>query len=212
MTIPPRTVALMGGTFDPIHAGHLAAARAVLDGGHAHEVVFVPAGVPPHKPAGARVDAAHRWCMTVMATLDEPRFRVARWEVDREGPTYAIDTLRMARAELPGADLAWVIGTDAMALIHTWRDAPGLFELARFLVVARADFDEAGLWAELDRHAPWVPRDRVAFVHMPLVDVSSTAIRAELATGLPAAGLTPLVATYIQRYGLYRQPVAGMAP
>ncbi|MDB5100004.1 MAG: nicotinate-nucleotide adenylyltransferase, partial [Cyanobacteria bacterium RYN_339] len=194
-------------TFDPIHAGHLAAAHAVLDGGWAQEVIFVPAGIPPHKPAGARVDAAHRWCMTVMATLDEPRFRVARWEVDRDGPTFAIDTLEIAHQELVRGpvELAWVIGTDAMALIHTWRDAPRLFDLARFLVVARADFDEAGLRAELGRHSPWAPYDKIAFVPMPLVDVSSTAIRAHLAQGEPAPGLCPLVATYIHRYGLYRQ-------
>ena len=204
----PRTVALMGGTFDPIHAGHLAAAQAVLACGQATEVVFVPAGLPPHKPRGAREDANHRWCMAVMATLDEPSFRVTRWEVDREGPTYAIDTLRIARSALPGVELAWVVGTDAMALIHTWRDAPKLFELARFLVVARVDFDEAGLWAELERHAPWVPREKVAFVPMPLVEVSSTVIRAQLGAGRVAPGLDPHVATYIQRYGLYRQAVA----
>ncbi|HEY9721124.1 MAG TPA: adenylyltransferase/cytidyltransferase family protein, partial [Oscillatoriaceae cyanobacterium] len=106
----PRRVALFGGTFDPIHLGHLAAARAALDSGVVDEVIFVPAGQPPHKPQGARADAASRWLMTVLATLDEPAFRVARWEFDRPGKSYAVDTLRMARAELGDAELYWVIG------------------------------------------------------------------------------------------------------
>jgi nicotinate-nucleotide adenylyltransferase len=202
-----RTIALFGGTFDPIHVGHLAAAQAVLDQGHVQEVVFVPAGQPPHKPAGARASAEDRWVMTLLATLDEPRFSVARWEVDRAGePTYAVDTLALARADLgPDVDLVWVIGTDAMALIHTWHDAPRLFELTRFLVVARADYDEAGLRAELQRVAPWAPQaTHVSFVHMPHVDASSTAIRAHLAKGEPVSGLAPAVETYIRRYGLYK--------
>ena len=166
--------------------------------------------------------------MTVLATLDEPRFRVARWEVDRVGPTYAVDTLRVARQALaaepgyggppahgcaapaePGhgrpIELAWVIGTDAMALIHTWYDVRGLFEATSFLVVARTGYDEAGLRAELARTVPWAPAAAVRFVAMPPVDVSSTAIRTRLGRGEVAPEVPAPVFTYIRRYGLYRQ-------
>ena len=206
MTGGPRRVAILGGTFDPIHEGHLAAARAVLDQGLADEVVFVPAGQPPHKPAGPRAGAEHRWCMTILATLPEPRFRVARWEVDRDGPTYAVDTLRVARKALgPEAELRWVIGTDAMALIHTWHDVPGLFQATDFLVVAREGYDEEALRAELAVRVPWAPREAVCFVPMPHVAASSTSIRARLSTRAPTPEVAPDVATYIERYALYQQ-------
>jgi nicotinate-nucleotide adenylyltransferase len=204
-----RRVALLGGTFDPIHSGHLAAAYAVLEGEWAQEVVFVPAGQPPHKPMGARASTEHRWCMSVLATLDEPRFRVARWEVERSGLTYALDTVRVAKqaleAESPGPiELAWVIGTDAMALIHTWHEVRSLFEATKFLVVARAGFDEVALRVELATHVPWVSPRAVQFVEMPHVDASSTVIRARLAAGEATPELPKSVATYIQRYRLYQ--------
>jgi nicotinate-nucleotide adenylyltransferase len=205
----PRRVAGLGGTFDPIHIGHLAAAYAVLKQQWAQEVMFVPVGKPPHKPAGTHATSEHRWCMSVLATLDEPRFRVARWEVDRTGPTYALDTVRLAKAELAGAskapiELVWVIGTDAMALIHTWHEVRALFDETRFLVVARADFDEAALRIELARTVPWAPQAAVEFLEMPHIEASSTAIRANLAAGAPTPELPTSVATYIQRYRLYQ--------
>src|SRR5689334_21437191 len=99
----PR-VALFGGTFDPIHLGHLAVATTALGCGLVDEVRFIPAGEPPHK-AGPRHSAEERWLMTVLATLSEPRFRVERWEIDRPGRSYAVDTLREAKTALPGAEL-----------------------------------------------------------------------------------------------------------
>lgn len=208
----PRRVALFGGTFDPIHLGHLAAARAAR--GVVDEVIFVPAGQPPHKPHGPQADAESRWLMTVLATLEEPSYRVARWELDRPGKSYAIDTVRLAHAAL-GADteLYWVIGTDAMALIHTWHEAAALFALTRFLVVAREGLEEAELRAVLARNAPDAPADAMVYVPMPQVPVSSTALRARLAAGDRAADwLSPAVATYIERYGLYRTPAGVGGP
>lgn len=199
----PR-VALFGGTFDPIHRGHLAVAHAALGSGLVDSVRFIPAGNPPHKPQGPRQTPEERWCMAVLATLDEPRFRVERWEIDRPGRSYAIDTLQQAQAALGDAELYWVIGADAMALIHTWHRAEELFDWTRFLVIPREGVEEAHLRPTL---APWVPQDRLSFMAMPRVDVSSTELRARLAQGdsctddLPAA-----VATYIGRYGLYQAP------
>ena len=212
MTPRPRRVALFGGTFDPIHRGHMAAAQAALDADLVDELVFIPAGDPPHKPAGAHQPREQRWCMAVLATLTEPRCRVARWEIDRAGKSYAVDTVReaiadyAARGETP--EFHWVIGTDAMALIDTWRDAPTLFQLTKFLVIARSGFTEAGLREHLATTVPWAPADALRFIAMPHVDVSSTDLRRRMATGESAAdGLPDLVATYIGRYGLYRAPV-----
>lgn len=202
----PR-VALFGGTFDPIHRGHLAVAHAALASGLVDEVRFIPAGNPPHKPQGPRQTPEERWCMAVLATLDEPRFRVERWEIDRPGRSYAIDTLQQAHAALGQAELYWVIGADAMAHIHTWHRARELFEWTRFLVIPREGVDEAHLRPQLASVAPWAPADGLRFMAMPRVDVSSTELRARLATGdtctddLPAS-----VATYIGRYGLYQAP------
>lgn len=203
-----RRVALFGGTFDPLHVGHLAAAHAVLDAGQADEVVFVPAGDPYHK-APARAAGAERWLMAVLGTLDEPRFRVARWDLEREGPSYTLDTLADARRELPGCELSWILGTDAMAGLPGWHRAGELIASARFLVVARAGFDEAGLRTHLASALPDAPADAWAFVPMPEVDVSSSGLRDALGRGEDVSALLPdAVATYVKRYGTYRQKVA----
>jgi nicotinate-nucleotide adenylyltransferase len=211
MAPQPRRAALFGGTFDPIHLGHLAAARAALASGIVTEVLFLPAGDPPHKPRGPVASPHERWLMTVLATLDEPRFKVVRWELDREGPSYAVDTLHLAREALgtanePPPEFFWVIGTDAMALIHTWHRYDELFTLTRFLVIAREGFDETALRAHLATTVPWAPAEALVFQPMSLVDVSSTEIRTRLAAQEPVSDLVPAtVDTYIGRYGLYQQ-------
>ena len=202
-----RRYALYGGTFDPFHRGHLAVARAALASGLVDEVLVIPGGTPPHR-GETRVSAEERWLMAVLATLEEPGMRVVRWETDRAeaGRTYAIDTLGVARRVLGAdAELYWVIGTDAMALIDTWRDVRGLFAATRFMVMPRAGQDEAWVRGRLAEAVPWAPVDAVAFVSMPEVDLSSTALRAALAHGDNVAEqLPPLVAHYVHKYGAYR--------
>lgn len=214
MTTLRRRYALYGGTFDPFHVGHLAVARAALVAGHVDEVLVIPGGTPPHR-RGTHGRAEQRWCMAVLATLEEPAMRVVRWETDRadEGRTYAIDTIAAARRELgPDAELCWVIGTDAMAEIHTWRDPEGLFREVRFLVVPRDGQDEAWMRARLAEVVPWASADRVGFIDMAPVDVSSTALRAALAAGEDAGPLLPpLVGAFVAKYGLYR-PLAEAQP
>ena len=210
MTQAPRRYALYGGTFDPFHEGHLAVARAALACGRVDEVLVIPGGTPPHR-GDTGCHAEERWCMAVLATLQEPGMRVVRWETDRAeaGRTYAVDTLAAARRALgPDAELSWVIGTDAMALIDTWKDVRALFDQLTFLVVTRDGQDEAWLRARLAETVPWARADRVAFIDMTPVPVSSTALRAAIARGEPVASLLPpLVGTFIDRYGLYRAPV-----
>lgn len=210
MTTKPRRYALYGGTFDPFHVGHLAVARAALASGLVDEVVVIPGGTPPHR-GDTRADAEERWCMAVLATLNEPGMRVVRWETDRaeHGRTFAVDTLAAARRALgDDAEIAWVIGTDAMALIDTWREPRTLFAQMKFLVVPRDGQDERWLRARLAETVPWAPREAVAFIEMAPVDVSSTDLRAMLARGEDASHLLPpLVATFVTRYGLYRDAV-----
>ena len=210
----PACYALYGGTFDPFHAGHLAVARAVRDAGLVDEVLIIPSGHPPHR-GDTRASAEERWCMAVLATVEERGMRVVRWETERagEGPTYAYDTLRSARIALgPAVDLAWVIGADALRLLGTWHRIGELVREVRFLVVPRADEDEAWLRRFLTADPSGLPVDRFAFVPMDRVPVSSTAVRERLAHGSPVEGwLPPLVARHVARYGLYAAHPAGAA-
>src|SRR3954469_20057301 len=128
----------MGGTFDPIHHGHLVAASEVQRVFDLDEVVFVPTGRPWHKDAVT--SAEHRYLMTVIATASNPRFTVSRVDIDRAGTTYTIDTLRDLKEQLPDAELYFITGADALADIFTWRDADDLFALARFVGCTRPGY------------------------------------------------------------------------
>lgn len=210
--MPTRRYALYGGTFDPFHAGHLAVARAALASGQVDEVLIIPGGTPPHRGA-TRASVEARWCMAVLGVLDEPGMRVVRWETDRAkaGRTYAVDTAAVARAELgPEAELAWVIGADAMADIHTWHEVKTLFERVRFLVAPRDGHGESWLQETLARVVPWASADAWDFMPMPESTASSTAVRTRLLAGDPATDLLPpLVARYVARYHPYRPAEEG---
>ena len=146
----------MGGTFDPIHHGHLVAASEVQAWYDLDEVVFVPTGDPWQKSDRVVSPAEHRYLMTVIATAANPRFRVSRVDIDRARPTYTIDTLRDLRAELPDAELYFITGADALAEIFTWRDAGELFALANFVGCTRPGYE---MDARIDRADPGRPGD-----------------------------------------------------
>ena len=131
----------MGGTFDPIHHGHLVAASEVQAWFDLDEVLFVPTGDPWQKSDRRRHEAEHRYLMTVVATAANPRFNVSRVDIDREGKTYTIDTLRDLKAEMPDAELFFITGADALADIFTWRDADELFDLANFVGCTRPGYE-----------------------------------------------------------------------
>ena len=188
----------MGGTFDPIHHGHLVAASEVQSWFDLDEVVFVPTGAPWQKADKVVSAAEDRYLMTVIATASNPRFSVSRVDVDRAGPTYTIDTLRDLRAQHPDAELYFITGADALAEIFTWRDADELFALARFVGVTRPGYtmDEA----TLDK----IPADRVTIVEVPALAISSTDCRRRTARGEPVWYLVPDgVVQYIAKHHLY---------
>jgi nicotinate-nucleotide adenylyltransferase len=189
----PR-IGVMGGTFDPIHHGHLVAASEVASHLGLDEVIFVPTGMPWQKQ---KVSASeHRYLMTVIATASNPSFTVSRVDIDRGGPTYTIDTLRDLRTQRPDADLFFITGADAVAQILSWRDHDELWNLAHFVAVSRPGhvLDTGGL-----------PSEVVSRLEIPALAISSTDCRERVHRGDPVWYLVPDgVVQYISKHHLYR--------
>jgi nicotinate-nucleotide adenylyltransferase len=186
----------MGGTFDPVHHGHLVAASEVASAFDLDEVVFVPTGQPWQKDARQVSPAELRYLMTVIATASNPRFTVSRVDVDRPGPTYTIDTLRDLSARYPDAELFFITGADALAQILSWKDADELFGLAQFVGVTRPEHELSGAG---------LPQDRVSLMPVPAMAISSTDCRDRVRRGEPVWYLVPDgVVQFIAKYGLYR--------
>ncbi|WP_354179615.1 nicotinate-nucleotide adenylyltransferase [Arthrobacter sp. UYP6] len=184
---------VMGGTFDPIHHGHLVAASEVASVFDLDEVVFVPTGEPWHKSAREVSPPEHRYLMTVIATASNPRFTVSRVDIDRPGPTYTIDTLRDLRASRPDAELFFITGADAMAQILSWKDIQELWSLAHFVGVTRPGHVLENMG-----------RDDVSLLEVPAMAISSTDCRERVADGDPVWYLVPDgVVQYIAKHGLY---------
>ncbi|MBA3308793.1 MAG: nicotinate-nucleotide adenylyltransferase [Nocardioidaceae bacterium] len=192
----------MGGTFDPIHHGHLVAASEVQAWFDLDEVVFVPTGQPWQKQDRGVSPAEDRYLMTVIATASNPHFSVSRVDVDRAGPTYTIDTLRDLRAAHAGVEFFFITGADALAQILTWRDADDVFELAHLVGCTRPGTTvDATTLARL-------PADRVTIIEVPALAISSTECRDRAHKGEPVWYLVPDgVVQYIAKRGLY-QPAA----
>lgn len=190
----------MGGTFDPIHHGHLVAASEVASLLDLDEVVFVPTGEPWQKASEQVSAAEHRYLMTVVATASNPRFTVSRVDIDRPGPTYTIDTLRDLASQRPDSELFFITGADALAQILSWKDADELWDLAHFIGVTRPGYElsESGL-----------PADRVSLKEVPAMAISSTDCRERVASGEPVWYLVPDgVVQYINKYHLYQETPA----
>lgn len=188
----------MGGTFDPIHHGHLVAASEVQSWFDLDQVVFVPTGDPWQKSDRVVTPAEDRYLMTVIATASNPRFTVSRVDIDRAGPTYTIDTLRDLREQLPDAELFFITGADALAEIFTWRNAEELFELAQFVGCTRPGYEMD------DETLGTIPSDRVTMIEIPALAISSTDCRDRTRRGEPVWYLVPDgVVQYIAKHHLY---------
>ncbi|WP_134429379.1 nicotinate-nucleotide adenylyltransferase [Mycobacterium ulcerans] len=197
-----RRLGVMGGTFDPIHYGHLVAASEVADRYELDEVVFVPSGQPWQK--GRRVSPAEdRYLMTVIATASNPRFSVSRVDIDRGGPTYTKDTLRDLHALNPAAELYFITGADALASIMSWQGWEQMFESARFVGVSRPGYElrHDHVTAALDGLA----EDALSLVEIPALAISSTDCRRRAAHGRPLWYLMPDgVVQYVSKRRIYR--------
>jgi nicotinate-nucleotide adenylyltransferase len=187
----------MGGTFDPVHHGHLVAASEVASVFDLDEVVFVPTGHPWQKSDRTVSPAEHRYLMTVIATASNPRFTVSRVDIDRVGPTYTIDTLTELSQQRDGADLYFITGADALEQIIGWKNSDQLFALAHFVGVTRPGHRLSGAG---------LPADRVSLMEVPAMAISSTDCRSRVAKEEPVWYLVPDgVVQYIAKYNLYRQ-------
>lgn len=190
-----RRIGVMGGTFDPIHHGHLVAASEVAQSFDLDEVVFVPTGQPWQKHHVS--PGEHRYLMTVIATASNPRFWVSRVDIDREGPTYTVDTLRDLRAQFPDAELFFISGADAVEQILSWKDVDRIWDFAHFIAVSRPGH-ELSLSGLSDEH--------VSLLEVPALAISSTDCRARVARGYPVWYLVPDgVVQYIAKHGLYTE-------
>jgi nicotinate-nucleotide adenylyltransferase len=194
---PKRRVGVMGGTFDPIHHGHLIAASEATTLFGLDEVVFVPTGQPWQKAGTAVSPAEDRYLMTVIATASNPRFSVSRVDIDRAGPTYTIDTLRDLRSLRGDADeLFFITGADALGAILSWKDAAEMFSLAHFIGVTRPGYTLS------DAH---LPEAAVSLLEVPAMSISSSGCRERVRAGRPVWYLVPDgVVQYIEKRRLYR--------
>jgi len=195
---PATRIGVMGGTFDPVHHGHLVAASEVAALFDLDQVVFVPTGQPWQKGADTVSLAEDRYLMTVIATASNPRFTVSRVDIDRSGPTYTIDTLRDLRAVYgPEPKLFFITGADALAQILSWHEADELFSLAHFIAVTRPGYRLAD---------PHLPAGAVTLLEIPAMAISSSDCRARVKAGQPVWYLVPDgVVQYIDKHHLYRQ-------
>jgi nicotinate-nucleotide adenylyltransferase len=194
--VTARRVGIMGGTFDPIHHGHLVAASEVRARFELDEVIFVPTGEPWQKAERRVSPAEHRYLMAVIATASNPDFWVSRVDIDRGGPTYTIDTVRDIADQMPDAELFFITGADALAAILSWKDAAELLGMAHFVGVTRPGYELSGTH---------LPADSVTLVDVPAMAISSSDCRARVSQGQPVWYLVPDgVVQYIAKHRLYR--------
>jgi len=226
-----RRVGVLGGTFDPIHLGHLAAAIESADALGLEEVLLVPSRTPPHRPVDPSASVFHRFAMVALAAARDRRLAASDLELSRSGASYTADTLRALQAAgLEASQIFFIAGADAFAEIATWREYPAVLDLAHFVVCSRAGVEAtslagrlpelAGRMVPLPCRAPQAPgqpavlaaaqspesgrNPRVFLLDRATPDVSSTLIRAHARAGRPLAGLVPPeVDHHIRRHGLY---------
>lgn len=201
MTTRPRRIGVLGGTFDPIHLGHLAAARAAVLCARLDELLLVPAAQPPHR-ADATASAEDRLAMTRLAATGADRVAASDIEVRRGGRSYTVDTLRELRALHPDSELFLVLGWDAARDIRGWRDPDDVLRLARLVIITRPGLPPP---SPADLRAAGIDPERALLCPQRTPDVEATAIRNALAAGQSLNGmLAPEVSDYIADRGLYR--------
>jgi nicotinate-nucleotide adenylyltransferase len=200
----PGTLKLgvLGGTFDPPHYGHLALAGAARAGLAVERVLFVPAGEPPHKLGQPVTPAFHRVAMVSLAIAGDEALALSRADLDRPGPHYTVDLLTILRRAYPSAELAFLMGSDSLVQLLSWRDPLGIVRQATLAVLRRPGWE-----AELDKLAREIPeiREHLVWLEGAIVDVSGTEIRNRVRGGLPIGEMVPpAVASYIYRHRLYQ--------
>jgi len=214
-----KRIGLFGGTFNPIHKGHLRGAEEIREAFRLQEVIFIPAAIPPHKGMKDVVEVRHRFEMVRLATLTNPHFRASDVELKRPGRSYSIETLRYFLEGCPGCSLFFILGSDAFMEIETWKDFQSLFSVSNFVVMARPGFHETLLGSQLPkallpsfRYDPegkaWIHRSghTLHFEEITFLDISSTKVRELIERGKSVRYLVPAeVEAYVREHGLYRK-------
>lgn len=213
-----RRIGLLGGTFDPVHVAHLRTAEEVREALGLDTVEFVLSATPPHKSAGTQASVEDRARMLELAIADHPRFARNLCEVDRTGPSYSIDTIRIVQAREPDAELTFILGADAFAEIHTWKDYADIFSLCDFCVISRPGAPTSQLPIAVE-NAFCYDQNRGVYVHrsgralrfLPVTAlmISASDIRQRCANGQSIRYLVPSsVAEYVGSHGLYARRIA----
>lgn len=200
-----KSIAIMGGTFDPIHHGHLVAAEAVRHRFKVDKVIFMPAGQPAHKTNKKVTHNEHRYLMTVLATMRNENFEVSRIEIDRPGLTYTIDTIEaLKKLCRPDVRLYFITGADAIHQIMTWKEPERLLQLCDFVAVTRPGYDTSKLYADVGEIREKYS-SRIHYMEVPALAISSSDIRERARRGEPIKYLLPQeVEDYIHKFGLYQ--------
>lgn len=197
-----KRIGLMGGTFNPIHNGHLVTAEEARVQFALDEVIFIPSGKPPHKSERKIADAYHRAMMTLLATVTNPYFHVSQVEIERPGYSYTYDTVSYFQELYQGkAEIYFITGADAILEIIAWKNVEQLFEKCRFIAATRPGFD---LSAIRSSDLPQSAKDRIFYMEIPALAISSTDVRRRIKEGRPIKYLMPsAVETYIYKNKLY---------
>jgi nicotinate-nucleotide adenylyltransferase len=200
-------IGLYGGSFDPIHNGHLIVARAIAEQLDLEKVIFLPSATPPHKHQEGLLDPAHRARMVQLAIEDEPCFTFSDFDLTRKGPSYTIDTVAHFHALLgPDTDLYWIVGADSLAELPTWHRAPDLVNMCRIITAARAGWEQTA-WDQLrdTLNDAQIASLKTGILQTPVIEISSTDIRRRIRQGRSIRYLVPEpIRAYIEKHGLYK--------
>lgn len=198
-----KRLAIMGGTFDPIHYGHLIVAETVRDKFNIEKVLFIPTGIPPHKQGVT--DSEQRYIMTVLSTTTNPYFDVSRIEIDRKGYSYTIDTLlELKESVSKDCIIYFITGADAVHEILTWKDPEALLSICEFIAVTRPGYNKNKLFGEV-KNIQAQFESKVHFLEVPSLDISSSDIRRRVQTGMSIKYMVPEpVEGYIYKFNLYK--------
>lgn len=201
----PSRIGILGGTFNPVHLGHLILAQSAVEAFDLGKVLFIPCGVPPHKNPGMLIPAEHRLAMVRAAVAGDPRFEALDIEIRRTGISYAVDTVGQLRETYKGSELIFIIGSDTLQELYLWKNIYSLLTLCKFAVFCRPGIDVRGAQAAgLHLESPWAERLVEGVTGARQVDISSSDIRYRIAEGLSIRYLVPQdVERYIREHGLY---------
>jgi nicotinate-nucleotide adenylyltransferase len=199
-------IGILGGTFNPVHMGHLVLAQSAYETYDLTKVLFIPCGIPPHKNPGGLAPSEHRLAMVRAATAGDSRFEVLDIEIARSGISYAVDTVAQLREMYAGAELLFIIGSDTLPELHLWKNICTLLTLCRFVVFCRPGTDPGSIQPEsLHLDSPWSDRATEWITNGRQIDVSSSDIRYRIVEGMSVRYLVPpAVEKYIAEHGLYR--------